>query len=136
VSVFGNKDSYGDVVMPGAFADSLAAWKASGNPIPVYYSHRMDDPDFNIGYVLDAEETDKGLQVHAKLDLDDDAKKAKQVYRLLKGGGSPSSRSRTTSKRPPGSRPRTTGGTSCASSACTRSARPRSAPTRRPSCSP
>src|SRR5690349_1312683 len=85
VSVFGNKDSYGDIVMPGAFADSLAAWKASGNPIPVYYSHRMDDPDFNIGYVVDAQETDKGLQVHGKLDLDDDAKKAKQVYRLMKG---------------------------------------------------
>jgi HK97 family phage prohead protease len=85
VSVFGNKDSYGDIVVPGAFADTLAAWKSKGDPIPVYWSHRMDDPDYNIGYVLDAEETDKGLEVLAQLDRDDDAKKARQVNRLLKG---------------------------------------------------
>jgi HK97 family phage prohead protease len=83
VSVFGNVDSYGDVVMPGAFADTLAEWKASGNPIPVYYSHRMDDPDYNIGHVLEAAETDEGLWVKAQLDLD--APKAVQVHRLLKG---------------------------------------------------
>lgn len=87
VSVFGNKDSYGDVVMPGAFADTLAEWKSSGNPIPVYYSHRMDDPDFNIGEVIEAKETDEGLWVHARLDVDDPlpGSKAPQVHRLLKG---------------------------------------------------
>lgn len=86
VSVFGNKDSYGDVVVPGAFTDTLAAWEASGDSIPVYWSHRMDDPDMNIGYVVEAKETDAGLEVLAQLDLDDDASpKAKQVYRLLKG---------------------------------------------------
>jgi HK97 family phage prohead protease len=83
VSVFGNTDSYGDVVMPGAFADDLTAWEASGDPIPVYWSHRMDDPDFNIGHVLEAKETDKGLWVRAQLDLD--APKAAQVFRLLRG---------------------------------------------------
>lgn len=83
VSVFGNKDSYGDIVIKGAFADSLAAWEASGNPIPVYWSHRMDDPDFNIGQVIEAKETDEGLWVKAQLDLD--SPKAVQVYRLLKG---------------------------------------------------
>ena len=85
VSVFGNKDSYGDVVMPGAFTDTLAEWKASGNPIPVYWSHRMDDPDYNIGQVVEAKETDQGLEVLAQLDLDGDGSKARQVYRLLKG---------------------------------------------------
>lgn len=85
VSVFGNKDSYGDVVQPGAFADTLAEWKASGNPIPVYYSHRMDDPDYNIGYVIDAKETDQGLWVKAQIDTDPAATKATQVHRLLKG---------------------------------------------------
>lgn len=83
VSVFGNKDSYGDVVLPGAFEDTLAEWKASGDPIPVYYSHRMDDPDYNIGWVLDAKETDEGLWVKAQLDTD--TGKAAQVHRLLKG---------------------------------------------------
>lgn len=87
VSVFGNKDSYGDVVMPGAFAKTLADWEAKGDPIPVYFSHRMDDPDYNIGYVLEAKETDQGLWVKAQLDIADPTptSKAPQVHRLLKG---------------------------------------------------
>ena len=83
VSVFGNKDSYGDIVMPGAFTNTLAEWEASGSPIPVYWSHRMDDPDYNIGHVLEAKETPEGLWVRAQLDLENP--KAVQVYRLLKG---------------------------------------------------
>lgn len=83
VSVFGNVDSYGDRVMPGAFTNSLAEWEASGNPIPVYWSHRMDDPDFNIGHVLEAKETPEGLWVRAQIDLE--GGKGPQVYRLLKG---------------------------------------------------
>jgi uncharacterized protein len=85
VSVFGNVDSYGDVVMPGAFTDTLAAWAAKGDPIPVYYSHRMDDPDFNIGEVLEAREIDEGLWVRARIDLDEETPKARQVHRLMKG---------------------------------------------------
>jgi uncharacterized protein len=83
VSVFGNVDSYGDVVMPGAFAASLDEWAKSGAPIPVYWSHRMDDPDYNIGEVLEAKETADGLWVKGRLDLD--SPKAAQVYRLFKG---------------------------------------------------
>jgi HK97 family phage prohead protease len=82
VSVFGNKDSYGDVVMPGAFADTLDNWSKSGSPIPVYWSHRLDDPDYNIGSVLDAKENDAGLWVKAQLDLDNP--KGVQTYKLLK----------------------------------------------------
>lgn len=83
VSVFGNVDSYGDRVMPGAFEKTLAEWAASGDPIPVYWSHRMDDPDFNIGHVLEAKETDEGLWVKAQIDLE--GGRGPQVYRLLKG---------------------------------------------------
>lgn len=83
VSVFGNVDSYGDVVVKGAFTDTLAEWAAKGDPIPVYWSHRMDDPDFNIGEVVEARETDEGLWVKGRLDLD--SAKAAQVHRLLKG---------------------------------------------------
>lgn len=82
-SVFGNKDSYGDVVMPGAFADTLQEWKDSGNVLPLLFGHNMQDPDFNVGSVLKAEEDDHGLLVHAQLDLE--SPKAVQVYRLLKG---------------------------------------------------
>lgn len=84
VSVFGNVDSYGDVVQPGAFERTLKEWSASGYPIPVYWGHNLSDPDYNIGSVIDAVETDRGLQVRARLDMD--SPKAPQVYRLLKGG--------------------------------------------------
>jgi HK97 family phage prohead protease len=60
VSVFGNVDHAGDVVRPGAFADTLAAWKSSGDPIPVWWSHRMDDPAYAIGAVEDAAELEPG----------------------------------------------------------------------------
>jgi uncharacterized protein len=56
VSVFGNVDAMGDVVMPGAFVDCLAAWKSSPDVMPVLWSHRMDDPAYNIGAVIEAEE--------------------------------------------------------------------------------
>ena len=83
VSVFGNKDSYGDVVMPGAFADDLKAWEASGNPIPLLYGHNMTDPDYNIGHIVKAVEDDRGLLVTAQLDLE--CPKGAQTYRLIKG---------------------------------------------------
>lgn len=87
VSVFGNKDSYGDVVVPGAFADSIAEWEASGDPVPIYWSHQMSDPDFNIGHCLELKEIEKGLWVKGQLDLVDalPGNKAPQVHRLMKG---------------------------------------------------
>ncbi|MFD6070620.1 HK97 family phage prohead protease [Amycolatopsis lurida] len=78
-----NVDSVGDKIVPGAFADTLAEWKASGDPIPVLWSHMSHDPDYHIGYVEDAEERDDGLWVRARLDLDEP--KAAKIYRLLKG---------------------------------------------------
>lgn len=60
VSVFNNVDYGGDVVRPGAFKDSIAAWQQSGDPIPVLWSHRMDDPNYNIGAVVQIEELSKG----------------------------------------------------------------------------
>lgn len=82
-SVFGNVDSYGDVVMPGAFADDLNAWDESGNPIPLLFGHNMSDPDYNLGHVVTATEDEKGLLVTAQLDLENP--KALQTYRMLKG---------------------------------------------------
>lgn len=82
-SVFGNVDSYGDVVLKGAFANDLKRWEDSGNPIPLLFGHNMSDPDYNIGHVTEAEEDEVGLKVTAQLDLENP--KAKQVYRMLKG---------------------------------------------------
>lgn len=81
-SVFGNVDSYGDVVVKGAFTDDLAQWKASGYPIPLLFGHNMYDPDFNLGSA-DAAEDDHGLLVTGTLDLENP--KSAQTYRLIKG---------------------------------------------------
>jgi len=76
-------DSYGDVIAKGAFADTIAAWKASGDTLPVLYGHRFDDPDYFVGGVVDMEEDDHGWKIRAKFDLE--SPKALQVYRLVKG---------------------------------------------------
>ena len=81
-SVFGNRDSYGDVVVKGAFTDDLKAWEESGQNIPLLFGHNMADPDFNLGHV-EAKEDEHGLLVTGHLDLENP--KAAQVYRMLKG---------------------------------------------------
>jgi len=83
VSVFGNVDSYGDVVVAGAFKNSLTEWSSKGDPIPAIWSHAWMDPFAHIGEVLEAEETEKGLRVKYQVDLDNPT--GAQVYRLLKG---------------------------------------------------
>ena len=84
-SVFGNIDSYGDIVAPGAFAATLKAWQESGRIIPLLYGHNMSDPNYNIGGIdpADAVEDDNGLLVKATFDLDNPT--AAQVYKLIKG---------------------------------------------------
>ena len=84
-SVFGNVDSYGDKVMPGAFTKSLAkSFPDNGAGIPCYWSHRMDDPEFILGKTLSAVEDEHGLKVRVSLDLDNP--KAAAAYRALKAG--------------------------------------------------
>lgn len=78
-SVFGNKDSYGDVVVKGAFASTI-----EGRQFPIYWQHRTDDPDLNIGKTVEIREDDHGLLVKGQLDLD--SAKGAQVHRLIKEG--------------------------------------------------
>lgn len=82
-SVFGNKDSHGDIVIKGAFDNTLAEWERKGIPIPLLWGHNTADPDFNLGYVT-AEEDERGLKVHGFLDME--SPKSAQTYRLLKSG--------------------------------------------------
>lgn len=79
-----NVDSVGDKITPGAFAETLDEWQKSGDPIPVLWSHMSHDPEYHIGEVIEAKETDEGLWVKARIDLDDDSPKARKVYSLLK----------------------------------------------------
>ncbi|GAA4680450.1 HK97 family phage prohead protease [Nocardioides nanhaiensis] len=89
VSVFGNVDAYGDVVMEGAFSDVLAAYADRGDPIPVVWSHAWADVFAHIGHVEPgkARETPEGLEVIGKLDVDSPVEAAaafaQQVHRLL-----------------------------------------------------
>jgi len=85
VSVFNTVDSVGDVVMPGAFKNTLAGFADKSAPVPVVWSHDWSDPFSHIGYSVSAEEVDAGLKIRGKLDIDNNPKAA-QVYRLLKGG--------------------------------------------------
>lgn len=89
VSVFGNVDAYGDVVLEGAFSDVLAEYRAKGAPIPVVWSHDWGDVFAHIGHAdpSKAVETPDGLEVVGKLDVDSPvpsaAEFAQQVHRLL-----------------------------------------------------
>ena len=49
-------DAYGDVIAQGAFAETVKAWEESGKPIPLLYGHSTDDPQYNIGKVVEARE--------------------------------------------------------------------------------
>ena len=55
-------DSYGDIVIKGAFEEALKKRKATGHPIPLCFNH-----DFNqiIGAVFEAHEDDYGLKIGA-----------------------------------------------------------------------
>ena len=82
-SVFGNKDSYGDIVVKGAFEKTLAEWGEKGDVIPLLWGHDFADPFSSIGTIDKAEEDDYGLKVTGTFDLENP--KAQQVYRLAKG---------------------------------------------------
>ena len=81
-SVFGVKDSYGDIVQKGAFGKTLVDWAAKSAPIPLLWGHNTADPDMNLGEIVSAEEDDHGLKVHGRLDITNP--KAAQTYKLLK----------------------------------------------------
>lgn len=80
-AVFDVKDSHGDIIRKGAFAETLAEWDASDAPIPVLYGHDFGELMNNIGYVLAAEEDERGLKVIAQLDMD--TPNGKQAHRLI-----------------------------------------------------
>ena len=84
-SVFGNVDSYGDIVVKGAFSRFLAEAKVKGKVIPVFYGHNMEDPKANIGRVLELREDEHGLWFKAQLDLSGDTY-GRLVYSQLKDG--------------------------------------------------
>lgn len=84
VSVFGVEDSYGEVVMPGAFDKSLAEWAAKGDPVPSIFSHNWKDPMAHHGHAEKIESRPEGLWVRGECDDMDTNPVSAQIYRLLK----------------------------------------------------
>jgi HK97 family phage prohead protease len=81
-SVFGNVDSYGDIVKKGAFKDTLEEWGAKDAPIPLLWGHDIFDMFNNIGHLEDAKEDDHGLLVKGQFDLENP--NGAQAYKLVK----------------------------------------------------
>ena len=55
-------DSYGDIVIKGAFTETLKKRKATGHPFPLCFNHDFDQI---IGAVFEAYEDDYGLKISA-----------------------------------------------------------------------
>lgn len=79
-SVFGNVDSYREIVAPGAFAKSLDEISAGGDPLPMLWQHNPDQP---IGGYTSLAEDSHGLKVTGFL-LKDDVALAREAYALMK----------------------------------------------------
>ena len=86
VAVYDNVDRVGDRVKSSAFDETLAAWRAAGDPIPIILAHQWDDPWKHIGYAMPEHVKSipgRGLYVEqGVLDIDDNPL-ARQVYRLM-----------------------------------------------------
>lgn len=81
-SVFGNVDSYNEVVAAGAFADSLAETRAKGRTFPVLWQHRSGEPIGN--WDIDSiKEDDHGLFGSGELWINE-SPYAKVAYRGMK----------------------------------------------------
>lgn len=78
-SVFGVKDSYDEIVAPGAFAETLDAHKSKGTLPAMLWQHRGGEP---IGVYTGMEEDSIGLKVRGQLALK--TVRGAEAYELLK----------------------------------------------------
>ena len=79
-SIFGNVDSYGDVVAKGAFTRTIADAKESGRMPAMLWQHSADEP---IGVWTAMREDDRGLYVKGKLA---DTQRGREALALIKMG--------------------------------------------------
>ena len=84
-AVFGNVDAYGDVIVPGAFADTIASARKSGHWPAMLSQHGgwgMGADDLTpVGVWTDLAEDGKGLRVEGKLA---DTPRGRELYELMK----------------------------------------------------
>lgn len=80
-SVFGVKDSYSEIVAPGAFAETLEKHKTAGTMPALLWQHRSGEP---IGVYTSMSEDSIGLKVSGQLALK--TSRGAEAYELLKMG--------------------------------------------------
>jgi HK97 family phage prohead protease len=78
-SVFGVQDSDGDVILKGAFADSLKEHEAKGTMPKMLWQHNFT---IVIGKFLEVREDDRGLWVRGQFILE--VQKGKEAYALMR----------------------------------------------------
>lgn len=76
----GSPDSYGDIVMPGAFADTLVKHKREGTMPLLLWGHQHSE--LPIGNWVDMAEDGKGLWGKGQIDLEDPV--GQRVHKALK----------------------------------------------------
>lgn len=88
-AVFGNVDSYGDVIAPGAFKQTLRDWKKEKRLPPMLVQHggwMMGDMDaLPIGVWTEMEEDSAGLVVKGRI-INLDTERGKTIYGAMKEG--------------------------------------------------
>lgn len=81
-SVFNNVDFGKDIVLPGAFTETLERRAKSGRKLPVLYQHRSGEP---LGVFDSHKEDDVGLLMTGSL-LVKEVQRAKETHALMKIG--------------------------------------------------
>jgi HK97 family phage prohead protease len=68
-AVFGNQDTHGDVIKPGAFSESIAETKTAGRNVPMHVMHRgaFGGDGLPVGVWTSIAEDDHGLRVEGKI---------------------------------------------------------------------
>lgn len=80
-SVFGEIDSYRDIVMPGAFKKSLASYKEKNRLVPMLWQHRSAEP---MGVYTSLKEDSHGLLVEGDINMD--TQRGREGHSLMKQG--------------------------------------------------
>lgn len=88
-AVFNNVDSYGDVIAPGAFAETLSEWKGRGKFPPMLLQHGgmgigVDDM-LPVGEWTHMEENSRGLKMSGRL-FALNTERGQYIYEGLKSG--------------------------------------------------
>lgn len=80
-SVFGNVDSYGDIVVAGAFERTLVAAKAEGRLPAMLWQHNPDEP---IGVWTEMRQDKRGLVVKGQVAMT--TQRGREAFELIKMG--------------------------------------------------